>query len=169
MISGHGTYSEEAAPRYVFIARDTDPDDLVATGIALDELEEVLASTPARKRAVWMDTCASGDLADATLRGLAGGQTGGAGSRGMSARALTPIPMAQAPGTRREREGGREWVYRRGFIHRDLANRVGATVLSSSRGFELSWESRAWRNGAFTEALLEGLGGAADGSGGGAH
>jgi len=49
-----------------------------------------------------------------------------------------------------------------------LTNRLGSSetrgvaVFSSSTGVQLSSESDAWRNGAFTEALLEGLSGAAD-------
>jgi hypothetical protein len=161
MVSGHGTYSREAAPRYFFVARDTDPDDLVHTGIALEQLEEVIASTPARKRAMWMDTCASGDLSDARIRQLASGGSGDATRRGMKPRSFAVSQVASQSAA--NRPTAREWVYQRGFIHRDLANRTGATVLSSSRGFELSWESKRWGNGAFTEALLEGLAGAADG------
>jgi WD40 repeat protein len=159
MVSGHGTYSREAAPRYFFVAHDTDPDRLTDTGIALEDLESVLATTRARERLMWMDTCASGDMADETLARVVA--AGGAWSKGMRARAFRPVTTAAAAGSAPERRA-REWVYQRGFIHRDLANRTGATVLSSSRGFELSWERDSWRNGAFTEALLEALSGAGD-------
>jgi Caspase domain/WD domain, G-beta repeat len=39
---------------------------------------------------------------------------------------------------------------------------AGLVVFSAAVGRQLSQESAAWKNGAFTEALLEGLGGAAD-------
>jgi hypothetical protein len=159
MVSGHGTYSREASPRYFFIVRDTDPTALVDTGVALEDLEEVLATTRARKRVMLMDTCASGDLADSTLRRRLNDPVDGGNQRGITARSFSPVPLVGATTTPK---AAREWVYQRRFIHHDLANRTGATVLSSSRGFELSWESDEWKNGAFTEALLEGMSGKAD-------
>lgn len=48
------------------------------------------------------------------------------------------------------------------FIN-DLASaESGVTVFSSSTGGQVSLESAAWNNGAFTKALVEGLGGKAD-------
>lgn len=53
------------------------------------------------------------------------------------------------------------------FDMNGIANILGgadirAEVFSSSTGDQLSWEHQEWRNGAFTEALVEAFGGAAD-------
>ena len=48
-----------------------------------------------------------------------------------------------------------------GLLRRTLAGR-NVTVLTSSSSDEDSWERDEWRNGAFTEVLLEGLGRAGD-------
>jgi uncharacterized caspase-like protein len=44
----------------------------------------------------------------------------------------------------------------------ELAHATGVMVLTSSTGTQNSFEQEDWQNGAFTEALLEGLGGKAD-------
>jgi uncharacterized caspase-like protein len=48
------------------------------------------------------------------------------------------------------------------FINELLQAGPGTQVFSSSTGSQVSLESPAWNNGAFTKALREGLGGAAD-------
>ncbi len=47
------------------------------------------------------------------------------------------------------------------LLRRSLAGR-NVTVLTSSDGTQSSWENKKWRNGAFTEIVLEALGRAAD-------
>jgi uncharacterized caspase-like protein len=104
-----------------------------------------------------MDTCQSGDLPITQLASIAAGSEA---SKGMEARAFVVNASAtSAPG---KQPGPRPWLHERRFINRDLASRTGAMVLSSSAGFESSWEDPAWRNGAFTEALLEALEGKGD-------
>ena len=44
----------------------------------------------------------------------------------------------------------------------EIAGSANAIVLASSTGAELSMERDDWQQGAFTKALLEGLGGKAD-------
>ena len=66
----------------------------------------------------------------------------------------TPFDPEEPLSTPRERALS---TYGRRLIYRDLRRRTGAVVFSSSLGHELSLESDAWRNGAFTEALLEAL------------
>lgn len=48
------------------------------------------------------------------------------------------------------------------FINELTSAENGVTVFSSSTGSQVSLESTAWNNGAFTKALVEGLGGKAD-------
>lgn len=48
------------------------------------------------------------------------------------------------------------------MITHDLTRTSGAIILASSLGHEVSLESRAWSNGAFTEELLKAFNGAAD-------
>jgi hypothetical protein len=159
MVSGHGTYTRGEDPRYVFLGHDTKLSDLEGTAITLESLEDLLVNTKARRRLVLMDTCQSGDLPDARLVAVTSAPSG---SRGMRARAFS-VGLTSATSARSESDAKpREWLYERRFINRDLAWRTGAMVLSSSTGFESSWEDPSWRNGAFTEALLEALDGAGD-------
>jgi hypothetical protein len=53
-------------------------------------------------------------------------------------------------------------IQRTRFINELIQAGPGMTVLSSSSGAQYSMESPTWSNGAFTKALREGLGGAAD-------
>jgi WD40 repeat protein len=48
------------------------------------------------------------------------------------------------------------------FANELAAAENGAVVFTSSSGNQLSWEDPTWGNGAFTKALVEGLGGKAD-------
>ncbi len=50
----------------------------------------------------------------------------------------------------------------RGVINELASAENGVVVFSSSTGRQLSYESKAWGNGAFTKALVEGLDGRAD-------
>jgi len=49
-----------------------------------------------------------------------------------------------------------------GFINELTSAENGAVVFAASTGKQVSLENREWNNGAFTKALVEGLGGAAD-------
>jgi WD40 repeat protein len=51
------------------------------------------------------------------------------------------------------------------LLANELAHAAGALVLTSSTGTQVSKEDPAWKNGAFTEALLEGLAGEASSKG----
>jgi WD40 repeat protein len=59
---------------------------------------------------------------------------------------------------RRAADAGRDIV---GVINELASAENGAVVFASSTGSQYSYEDPAWGNGAFTKALLEGLGGAA--------
>jgi hypothetical protein len=55
-----------------------------------------------------------------------------------------------------------DFIRRARFINELLQTRPGTLVICSSTGSQFSMEAPVWQNGAFTKALREGLGGAAD-------
>lgn len=161
-VSGHGLYDRGGVYRYLthdaVLAQ-------VERSVPFDRIEAMLDATAARRRLMLLDTCQSGELfAAADLAATAG-------SGEMQARVI-PIrqtaerptdgpgrprlirPIAAAPARADDR--------RDRFVDRDLRRARGAVVFSSSRGAEASWEIERLANGAFTEAILEGLAGAAD-------
>ncbi len=148
MVSGHGMHTRGEAPDYYFLTPGAQVDRLERTALPFAEIESLVAKTPARQRLVLLDTCQSGALAP-------------------NARAVPPaLPPVMHPKsfsiTRTNAPPPRPWLYESRLVQRDLERDLGAIVLSSSRGFESSWERDDFQNGVFTEAILEALSGAAD-------
>ncbi|MGM0556046.1 MAG: caspase family protein [Myxococcota bacterium] len=155
-VAGHGMYDRSEPPTYYYLTHDADLDDLENTAVNFDEIEALLDGIPARNKLFLMDTCQSGESPKrASLAPT------GKGARGMKARAL---PRGFITASTAEPAEPRPWLLERDrFIYRDLRRRTGAIVVSSSRGSEYSYESPEWKNGAFTEAVVEALtGDAAD-------
>ncbi len=140
-LAGHGLHARDDAADYYFLTHDADPAALPETAAPFDLIESLLdASVAARDKLALIDTCQSGEDPSPGR-----GQAAGERSRGVESSPLS---------TARDRALS---TYGRRLIYRDLRRRTGAIVFSSSLGHELSLESDAWANGAFTEALLEAL------------
>jgi formylglycine-generating enzyme required for sulfatase activity/WD40 repeat protein len=164
-IAGHGVHDRGPGAEYYYLSHNANPSDLAGTAMAFEAVEGLLSGPAARRKLFLMDTCESGEADEAGLpaapaaqaesklssRGAAiladGSFFGAAGGRGIAVAAAKPRPWL------RERDR---------YIDLDLRRRTGAVVLSSCRGSEFSYESAEAENGFFTEALLSGLGGAAD-------
>lgn len=160
MIAGHGAYADDPADGYFFLPHNVDPARLTATGISWSTIEEILLATPANRKLLLMDTCASGELDQAALTEAALSPASGLVAR--SSRALRRLPDqptahggSQTPTTfQRPRPPIQQ---RDRFIYADLLRRTGAVVISSSRGNELSYESTQLGNGLFTAGLIHAL------------
>ncbi len=133
--SGHGVYDRETIPNYYYVLSGTDTDDLPGTAIQFKAIETLLARARPVRKLFLLDTCNSG-VVDAV-------QEAGPGLlRGRLTRSDDSVDYLFA----RDR-----------FVFNDLQGAADAIVMSSSRGTERSYERWDWRNGAFTEAVLEGL------------
>jgi WD40 repeat protein len=145
-VSGHGVHELDAdgLPRFYYMTHQADPDDLTGTAASYDLIEGLLDGIRARRKVLLLDTCESGE-AEAGGGGPAA-RLDGMTARGFSVRARDAAPPAPA------------WVTSPdGFIDRDLRQRTGAVVVSSSRGDESSYESTRHRNGVFTQAIIEAM------------
>lgn len=156
-LAGHGARGDDRERTYFYLDHDTRADDLAGTAIPFERFEDLLSNTPARTKLFLLDTCQSGDDVDLGVGALAA-----AGARGVRARSIRGIKRADAPGTEAvTKEIARAWLLalrdrdRLSLI--DSSRRSGAVVIASSLGREASLEAPPWKNGAFTEELLNAL------------
>ena len=118
--AGHGT--TDAKGKFWFLPYDADPEDVAATSVSQDDIENVLFDLAGRKL-LFIDACHSGAALNA-------------GARGATDVTLALSDFAQAEG--------------------------GVVAYAASTGREFSYERDEWGHGAFTKALIEGIGGRAD-------
>lgn len=137
--SGHGML-ETNTQQAVLCLSDTRKDDLLATGLGMQELVQILGASPANQQLVCLDTCHSGDMR------LLGGN-GGARDGNI---ADLPNPTTQLMDILRQRA-----AQSKGFC----------ALLSCDQG-QQSWEFPELGHGVFTYYLMRGLlGEAADSNG----
>lgn len=145
-IAGHGLHAKDASATYYFLTHETKVADLESTAAPFELIEELLDGVSARQKLFLMDTCESGEVDG---EGIARASTQVA--QGVKARGLRA-------GDTTGKESRRSWLLARDrLVYQDLTRRTGAVVFSSSRGGELSYESSAFENGLFSEALLKAL------------
>lgn len=138
--SGHGML-ETNTQQAVLCLSDTRKDDLLATGLGMQELVQILGASPANQQLVCLDTCHSGDMR------LLGGNNGGARDGNI---ADLPNPTTQLMDILRQRA-----AQSKGFC----------ALLSCDQG-QQSWEFPELGHGVFTYYLMRGLlGEAADSNG----
>jgi WD40 repeat protein len=161
--AGHGVHTRDAAAEYYFATYDVDVARLRETAAPFSMLEGLLTDIAPRYRYMLLDTCESGERDD---QGAAGPVAGG-GQRRLVSRAVRGLVLDD--GTEGKSAPPRKFLYERDrYVYMDLSMRTGATVLSSSRGNEFSYERSDWQNGAFSYELKAGLSTrAADASGDG--
>jgi hypothetical protein len=150
-LAGHGFLDE--GDRYFFGTTDIDPLQPAARGFAYAELEELLATTKARRRLVLLDTCHAGEV-DREAGELPQLPRGVVLTRGFRPPKATGASAPQGPARRLL-----------GELFADLERGAGATVLASSSGLQLALEDAATGNGLFTAAVLRAVA-AANTSGG---
>lgn len=149
-IAGHGGYDRGSDPKYYYLPYEADLNNLAATGVNFDTIEDLLGDIKPRKKVLLMDTCESGELDEDTYDQY---------YAMADARGLTPRTFRKPLKGRGTSDGkGRAYLYEKDrYIYNDLSRRSGAIVLSSSRGGEISYESSLIKNGFFTKELITAL------------
>jgi uncharacterized caspase-like protein len=138
--SGHGML-EPNTQQAVLCLADTHKDDLLTTGLGMQELLGILGNSPANQQLVCLDTCHSGDMR------LLGGNRGSARNGNIPE---IPNPTTQMMNVLRQRAS-----QSKGFC----------ALLSCDQG-QQSWEFPELGHGVFTYYLMQGLlGEAADSHG----
>ena len=164
-MAGHGLLDDKYD--YYFGTSDIDFNNPAGRGIAFEEMDDILADLPSRKKSLLMDTCHAGELDADEKKVLAAADAGNAGA---------PIQLAgnksvavRSVGTRgmavkgiEGAKGKSEWYERISAMFVDLRRGSGSTILSSSAGAEYAFESGEQKNGLFTYAVLEALDGKND-------
>jgi hypothetical protein len=149
LVAGHGLHANDEAADYYFATHETDIDDLARTAAPFSLVEGLLANIAPRRKLLLLDTCESGardpgDEATALRR---------TGSRNLRSRALVRVKAAASTSA-----PARPYLLDRDrLVYADLGRRTGATVLTSSRGDELSYELDTIRNGVFTQEIMNAL------------
>ena len=134
--SGHGML-DPTTQEAVLCFSDTDQNNLLKTGLPMQELVEILSKSPAKQQLLCLDTCHSGDMA------LLGGN-----ARDAETRLNNSTPQLMSVLRQRASQS-------KGFC----------ALLSCDRG-QKSWEFPELGHGVFTYYLMQGLSGeAADNSG----
>jgi len=149
-IAGHGGYDKGSDPQYYYLPYEADANDLAATGITFETIEDILNDIKPRRKLFLMDTCEAGELDDETFNSYFSMATG----RGIKPRTYRKPAKGRGDGE----EKRRGYLYRKNrFIYNNISRRSGAIVLSSSRADEISYESRLIKNGFFTRQLIKAL------------
>lgn len=170
-VAAHGLVDADGI--YRIATHDTDFAAPQAQGIAIEELLEALRTSPARRRLLLLDTCHAGEQDGAGPATLVAALPDGR-ARGLRPKAAGPAPDPQTPPAALPATTGQPArptpavVARTMFLGSGWED--GVTVLAACRGDEASWESATWGHGAFSQAIIQGLGQArkqADGDGDG--
>jgi uncharacterized caspase-like protein len=131
-LSGHGLTDRQGS--YYFLPYDFELSNLWGKSVLQGKLKELLNKVEARKKIIFVDSCHSGSAADA----------------GASEPTIGSAPNQFESHVDIDR------------FANDLFHSTGVIVLTSSTGTQDSIEHDDWKNGAFTEAILEGIAGTAD-------
>ncbi|MBN1411571.1 MAG: caspase family protein [Spirochaetales bacterium] len=152
-IAGHGVHDSDPQATYYYLTYGSDIKDLGNTAADFELIEGLLQGIAPRNKLFLMDTCESGEVEDR----VADRYYESAGARGIkprTTRGLKVIPKDSAAPNKDKRD----YLYEKErYIYNDLLRRSGAIVFSSSRGGEFSYENREFKNGIFTEEILNGL------------
>lgn len=148
-VAGHGVLDENFD--YYFASYDMNFSNPSERGIPYKKIEELVDGIKALKKLLILDTCHSGELDKDEIE------------------SRQKITDEEFPGKGQFRNAGVNVAYREdplGFeninflmkqVFLDLRKGTGATVISSSGGTELAFESPKYENGLFTYSLIDGL------------
>lgn len=141
--AGHGLLDDQDG--YWFATHDIDPQSPAARGLSFLELEGLLDGLTARKKIALLDTCHSGVVdrdEENRLKQLPAGVT------------MTRGLQRKTQGVGASSQAVSRYI---GELFADLRRGVGATILTSSSGVQLSLESSTLKNGVFTASVLEAM------------
>ena len=148
-VAGHGVLDENFD--YYFASYDMNFSNPSERGIPYKKIEELVDGIKALKKLLILDTCHSGELDKDEIE------------------SRQKITDEEFPGKGKFRNAGTNVAYREdplGFdninflmkqVFLDLRRGTGATVISSSGGTELAFESPKYENGLFTYSLIDAL------------
>ena len=164
-MAGHGLLDDKYD--YYFGTSDMDFNNPAVRGIAFDDMDDILAELPSRKKSLLMDTCHAGELDADEKKVLAAADAAASGApvqlvsnKSVAVRSVGTRGMA-VKGIEGAK-GKSEWYERISGMFVDLRRGSGSTILSSSAGAEYAFESGEQKNGLFTYAVLEALDGKND-------
>jgi uncharacterized caspase-like protein len=159
-MAGHGLLDDKYD--YYFGTSDMDFNNPAGRGIAFDDMDDILADLPSRKKSLLMDTCHAGELDADEKKVLAAADAAASGAPAQLA--SNNSVAVRSVGTRgmavkgiEGAKGKSEWYERISAMFVDLRRGSGSTILSSSAGAEYAFESGEQKNGLFTYAVLEAL------------
>ena len=148
-VAGHGVLDENFD--YYFASYDMNFSNPSERGIPYKKIEELVDGIKALKKLLILDTCHSGELDKDEIE------------------SRQKITDEEFPGKGKFRNAGTNVAFREdplGFeninflmkqVFLDLRKGTGATVISSSGGTELAFESPKYENGLFTYSLIDAL------------
>jgi hypothetical protein len=144
-VAGHGLRDIDG---YIFATHDVDFAAPAARGMSFEDLEGLLDGVASRQKLMLVDTCHAGEADDdgstlASAGALAGVQVRSINTRGLK---KTDIRISS---TQRLLED----------TFADVRRRNGAHVIVSAGGSEFAADGGDWKNGVFTYAVREALGG----------
>tara|TARA_B100000508_G_scaffold75230_1_gene58634 strand:- start:104109 stop:107174 length:3066 start_codon:yes stop_codon:yes gene_type:complete len=146
-IAGHGVLDENFD--YYFASYDMDFKDPSERGIPYKKIEELVDGIKALKKLLILDTCHSGELDKDEIE-----EDENPDDEPIDGK----FRNAGIDVTYREDPLGFESInYLMKQVFLDLRRGTGATVISSSGGTELAFESPKYKNGLFTYSLIDGL------------
>lgn len=144
-IAGHGMHSQDVEGNYYFLTSNAEMDNLENTAAEFELIEGLLQGIQPRSKLFLIDACESGELDELEARGeMSVEKRFGIKSRGI-----------KKEERKESKNFERRYLYDRNrYVYNDLTRRTGAIVFSSSKGSELSYESREMENGLFTEYII---------------
>ncbi|OHD76088.1 MAG: hypothetical protein A3J97_14570 [Spirochaetes bacterium RIFOXYC1_FULL_54_7] len=135
---------------YFYLTADAQLDNIADTALSFDEVDNLLQGIQPRQKLFLMDTCESGESDGSGL------DISSTGAKGIYARTISKDSMK---GLKLQASLGTNYaIMKDRWISNDLLRRSGAIVFSSSRGNEASLEADAWKQGAFTYAIITAFG-----------
>ncbi len=129
-VAGHGTHVFGDTAEYYYLTYNADQNKLQETAASFSIIEDLLRDIAPRRKLLLIDTCESGEWEAKPPQYMR----------------REDIALLRSLSRNRQR-----------YVFNDLLRRTGAIVFSSSRANEFSYESKEWKNGAFTSALLRAL------------
>jgi uncharacterized caspase-like protein len=150
--AGHGLLDHKLD--YFFATADIDFTDPAKRGLPYEAIEDLLDGIHARKKLLLMDTCHSGELDKEDIQVVQSekkpeGEIKTRTFRSGLTRVAPKVGLSNSYQLLQE-------------MFADLRRGTGTVVIASAGGAEYAFESRAWKNGVFTHAVLRGLKGEAD-------
>ena len=144
-VSGHGLLDDNL--EFWYAGHDMDFNNPAKNGISYAMIEDVLSSTPARRRILLLDACHSGEVDKSQDEGIKNASNPDivANFRGASvADDESQIGLQESYNLMKE-------------LFDDVTRKSGIQVISAASGDSYALESSDWQNGVFTYCILKAL------------